>query len=319
VGRLSHDGRRDAQTLQSGRGCKLRIGPGIAVPESQGAQPTLAVLAGRLVLWLWRGPDRPIGLRWVRLRGDEPELGPEEGSAIPSMVPVAAVEAARGDTHDHWLATMDPVGRNQARIELRRLGLDSSDRLRTMHREAVSGTFSPRRLTLVWQPERGLDLDGRLYVFGGGVYGIPNQIGPSEQPWAEQIVSMNVGAQGRTAGWLHRRYYGNTHPGDFASRSAPGACAFGQDIAYVSRLRDDNPDRNDRLLLGFFRQRCLRDRGRFQRWGVHRRSRAQPLAPICSGIDLRVRWPTLPGVDTPGYTMTPRGGARTWCATPRAL
>jgi len=228
------------------------IGPGIAVPESQGAQPTLAVLAGRLVLWLWRGPDRPIGLRWVRLRGDEPELGPEEGSAIPSMVPVAAVEAARGDTHDHWLATMDPVGRNQARIELRRLGLDSSDRLRTMHREAVSGTFSPRRLTLVWQPERGLDLDGRLYVFGGGVYGIPNQIGPSEQPWAEQIVSMNVGAQGRTAGWLHRRYYGNTHPGDFASRSAPGACAFGQDIAYVSRLRDDNPDRNDRLLLGFF-------------------------------------------------------------------
>ena len=206
-----------------GAAAKPEIGPGIAVPESQGAQPTLAVLAGRLVLWLWRGPDRPIGLRWVRLRGDEPELGPEEGSAITSMVPVAAVEAARGRTHEIWLATMDPVGRNQARIELRRLGLDSSDRLRTMHREAVSGTFSPRRLTLVWQPERGLDLDGRLYVFGGGVYGIPNQIGPSEQPWAEQIVSMNVGANGRTAGWLHRRYYGNTHPGDFASRSAPGA------------------------------------------------------------------------------------------------
>ena len=53
-------------------------------------------------------------------------------------------------------------------------------------------------------------------------------------------------------GWLHRRYCGNKHPGDFTSRSAPGACWFGHDIAYVSRLRDDDPEQNDRLLLGFY-------------------------------------------------------------------
>ncbi len=42
------------------------VGPAFAVPESQAAEPTLAAVAGRLVLWLWRGPDRGIGVRTDR-------------------------------------------------------------------------------------------------------------------------------------------------------------------------------------------------------------------------------------------------------------
>ena len=49
-------------------------------------------------------------------------------------------------------------------------------------------------------------------------------------------------------GWLHRRYYAT---GEFDSRSAPGVCWFRDDIAYANRLHSPQPDRNDRLLLGF--------------------------------------------------------------------
>jgi hypothetical protein len=60
-------------------------------------------------------------------------------------------------------------------------------------------------------------------------------------------------------GWLHRRYY----DGDFASRSAPGACWFGHDIAYMSRVHDGDPRRNDRLLLGYYASGAFEKMGDF--------------------------------------------------------
>ena len=69
------------------------IGPRIPVAESRGAEPTLTSFAGELALFLWRGPNRPFGLRMARLRGRQPEFGREEESGFSSLVPVAAVEA----------------------------------------------------------------------------------------------------------------------------------------------------------------------------------------------------------------------------------
>jgi hypothetical protein len=138
-----------------------------------------------------------FGCQSSRAPRSGPRAAEDEASLAPSR-PGALVPRV-------WLG-QDPLAPHQARIELRRLALEPNGRLRTVHREPVTGTFAPRRLTLLWQPERGLEPDGQLCLFAGGVYGLPDQVGPSDQPWAEQIVSMSIGPRGRGGGWLHRRF-----------------------------------------------------------------------------------------------------------------
>jgi hypothetical protein len=227
-------------------------GPPVAVPESQGCTPTLTAVAGRLALWLWRGADQAVGLRLIGVAGKSLEFGPEESSALRSVVPVASVAGAEhSGTHSLWMARLESPAPRQAHVIVHRLALEGNARVRLQHTQRVTGTFSPRRVTLLWRPERGFEPDGQLFVFGGAEFAVPNQVGATQRPSPEQIVSMTV-APISSGVWLHRRYYGNTHPGDFTSRSAPGACWFGGDIAYVSRLHDNDRNRNDRLLLGFY-------------------------------------------------------------------
>ncbi len=86
------------------------IGPRIPVAESRGAEPTLTSFAGELALFLWRGPNRPFGLRMARLRGRQPEFGREEESGFSSLVPVAAVEARERKEPDLCVGVTEPVG-----------------------------------------------------------------------------------------------------------------------------------------------------------------------------------------------------------------
>jgi hypothetical protein len=228
------------------------IGPPVAVPESRGSTPTVTAVAGRLALWLWRGADQGVGLRLIGVAGRALEFGPEESSGLLSVVPVAAVAGQEhSGTHALWMARLESPAPRQAHVIVHRLAVQGTARVRLEHTQQVTGTFSPRRVTLLWRPERGFEPHGQLFVFGGGEFVVPNQVRATQRPSPEQIVSMTV-APLSSGVWLHRRYYGNTHPGDFTSRSAPGACWFGGDIAYVSRLHDDDRDRNDRLSLGFY-------------------------------------------------------------------
>ncbi len=112
-----------------------------------------------------------------------------------SLVPVAAAAGAEhAGTHSLWLATIGPAAPKQARIELHRLALEPTrpaahgpprDRDRHLQPTAADSCSG--------EPERGLEPHGRLMIFGGGVYYVPSKVGASDKPWAEQIVSMNVG------------------------------------------------------------------------------------------------------------------------------
>ncbi len=203
------------------------IGPPVAVPESRASTPTLTAVAGRLALWLWRGVDQAVGLRLIGVAGGALEFGPEESSGLRSVVPVAAVAGAEhSGTHALWLARLESPALKQAHVIVHRMAVQGNARVRLEHTQQVTGIFSPRRVTLLWRPERGFEPHGQLFVFGGGEFFVPNQVGATQRPSPEQIVSMTV-APLSSGVWLHRRYYGNTHPGDFTSRSAPGACWFG--------------------------------------------------------------------------------------------
>ena len=199
------------------------VGPAIAVPASQGALPTLTAVAGRLALWLWRDAGRALSLRLIDLTAQQIELGPEEVSGLTSLVPVAsAAGAEHGGKHTVWLATLVGPDPKQARIVVHRLTLEPMGKVRLEHSEAVTGTFSPRRPTLLWQPERGLEPHGRLFVFGGGVHGVSNEVGAVRSPMAGPD-HFDVGP---TPGYWRRLAAPALlwkNDGDFASRSAPGA------------------------------------------------------------------------------------------------
>ncbi|SIO15893.1 hypothetical protein SAMN05444166_2754 [Singulisphaera sp. GP187] len=231
------------------------VGPATAIPTSQGAEPTLAALGSRLVLLLWRSPDQPIGVRVLGTAGASPTVGREEATPLTSLVPVAATAGAvRKGLAPLWVATMDGPRDGDTRTFIHRLEGRPGKDFRVTGREPIPGSFAPHRPILLWAPERGLGPDGRLFHFGGGTYEMDNRVSRARDPWAQQIVSMQTGAPEWGGGWLHRRYY--TQPGQpseyFMSRSAPGVCGFGGDIAYANRLRDADPARNDTVVVGFY-------------------------------------------------------------------
>jgi hypothetical protein len=241
------------------------IGPRITVAESRGAEPTLTSFAGELALFLWRGPNRPFGLRMARLRGRQPEFGREEESGFSSLVPVAAVEARERNEPDLCVGVTEPVGPDgRPRTIVGRFRRDSNGRWRRTQRELVAGNFcnnpSPQpfvdhagfRMQLLWRPETGFASFGRLYHLTGGP--LSDQI-----PWSEQFLSMQASALETGTGWFTRRYCQETGTTSstrryfqLTSRHAPGACWFRSDIAYGVCVHDDKPDRDSVLKLAFY-------------------------------------------------------------------
>ncbi len=228
-----------------------RVGEAVPIEQSNGAEPSLSAVGDGLALFLWRGPGRPVGVRRLAPTIAGLETGPELELPIDSVAPVAAAAGPnRGGRPTVWVASIGGPEPRQPRVTVHHYVSEGGGRARFLEigRNLVDGSFARRPMTLLWRPEHGLDATGRIYLFAGGQYFLqPCRIQAVDTPWAEQTVSINV-RNGPVDGWLHRRYYA---PGDFDSRSAPGACWFRDDIAYANRLHSPQPDRNDRLLLGF--------------------------------------------------------------------
>jgi hypothetical protein len=226
-----------------------RVGEPVPIEQSNGADPSLSALGDGLALFLWRGPGRPVGVRRLAPTATGLETGPELELPIDSVVPVAAVAGPkRGLLPTVWVASIGGPDPHHPRAVIHHYASEGGGRARFLEvgSNVVDGSFARRPLALLWRPEHGLEA-GRIYVFAGGRYWVENRIEAVATPWAEQTVSINV-RNGPRNGWLHRRYYS---PGEFDSRSAPGVCWFRDDIAYANRLHSPQPDRNDRLILGF--------------------------------------------------------------------
>ena len=231
------------------------VGSAVLIPTSHEAQPTRVVLGSRIMLLLWRSPDRPVGMRWLGVAGPSPTIGREEALPLTSSVPVAAIAGmVRRGLSTLWVATMDGSGDGNTRTSIHRLEGRTGSAFREADSVLIPGAFASLRPVLLWAPERGIGPEGRLFHFGGGTYETDNRVSRAHDPWAEQIVSMQVAYPHVGGGWLHRRYY--TQPGQppeyFMSRSAPGVCWFEGDIAYANRLRDANRDRDNTVVIGFY-------------------------------------------------------------------
>ncbi len=96
-------------------------------------------------------------------------------------------------------------------------------------------------MSLLWRPEAGFGLRGRLYHFSG------NET-TADRPWSNQYITMQAAVRETGTGWFSRRYLLPTG----SSASAPGACWFRDDIAYAVRVHDDKPEHDDVVKLGFY-------------------------------------------------------------------
>jgi hypothetical protein len=213
----------------------VSFGPRLALPVSPTVVPTLSAVGDRLAILLWSGPTAEVTLRWRRADGT---LSPETSLGIRSRAPVGAV-GGRGQTL--WVSRIEPVGpSNLGRTEM--IGYaPEPDRgtLRATTRSWLDGEYAAVRPTLLWRDEPGLDGQGRVYHLSCGAM-------REGEPWSAQYLTLQIAKPG--SGWQYRRYYDP----DFAGRDAPGACWYRDDMAYVLRLHDPNPDRNDVLSLGFY-------------------------------------------------------------------
>jgi len=95
---------------------------------------------------------------------------------------------------------------------------------------------------LLWEPNEALGPDGQLYFLACGLFG-------SGTPWSCHYIAMRIADKTINGGWLTRRYYDEWTQ----SRSAPGACFFGGDIALAVRwFGNVHGTENDNLFVAFF-------------------------------------------------------------------
>ncbi len=218
------------------------IGEARLVPETAGAQATLASFDNRLALFLWRGKDEPIGLRLIRGEASGITSQSEIPLVVKSEVPVGAVAGPlTGKGASIWFSRLEGQGQNRAHTEAILLTLGPDRILRQAVRVWMDGLYSGHRMALLWQKEQGLGIMGRLYHFGGGVT-------TKDRSYAEQYITMNVPYGDVGQAWLSRRYFEPS----FTSSSAPAACFFDGNIVYALRRYFDNPNDNDSIGLFFY-------------------------------------------------------------------
>ncbi|MGV3615846.1 MAG: hypothetical protein ACO1SV_10975 [Fimbriimonas sp.] len=211
------------------------MGKPFNIPAGPSAIPTLAAVDGRIAVLLWANTQSEVSVRWLNPDGP---LSSERNLGIRSRVPVGATGGRSGRL---WVARIeDTEPLNKGRTELVGFEIDE-DRgaLKLDKRSWLDGGYATVRPTLLWRNEPGLDGEGRVYHLSGSVTS-------EAKPWAEQYLTFQTAKPG--SGWQFRRYYDS----DYASRDAPGACWFRDDMAYVLRLSDPNPARNDKLSIGFY-------------------------------------------------------------------
>lgn len=247
---------------QMAEGVRIRrivLGPGglpeagdaSSVPDSTGAEPTLAAYGNGLALLLWRGPDAPVGLRLATPTEDGLSLGPETELPVVSLAPVGAAEVA-GDAGPAglWVGlTEDQDESRPRRWQVRRLEPTAEGGFVEAERHWVSGergsARGKQRIALLCEPSADYP-GGQLFFFQTGDWA-------DERPWACHYVATRVRNEDIHGGWLVRRYYDEWSE----SRSGPGVCFFRGDIAYAMRWNAPPESEADNNLHVTFRARGI--------------------------------------------------------------
>jgi len=210
--------------------------PPFVVPKSLDAEPTLVSFRGQLVLLLWHGPKKAIGL--IQLKTNKAEISvtkPEISLGITSKYPVAAVEGGLPDPSCLWVDRMEDTEKDHLNVsQLVRL-VPGDSGFTVVERKWLEGRYASHRPTLLWRREPGLLPDGRLYHICGGISN-------------DQFITINTPYADIGGGWFIRRYLGP----DFKSESAVGACFFQGDIAYAIRRHEDSQSANRPLEVAFY-------------------------------------------------------------------
>ena len=216
------------------------VGPPTVVPNSLGAQPTLASLGGRLALLLWRDDKTPVGLRLVAVKNGKIAMGEERALKLTSQTPLGAAEGVRGTLWLGFFGT-DKTGKpaNAGQVAPFQLAPDGAP---TLGAPEWVGQRSQTRPVVVCQPDSALKgRGGQLYFLAAGMFG-------AGWPSACHYVSTRIADRTVSDGWLTRRYYDEWTQ----SRSSPGACLFGGELIFASRWRGDAPGwRDNDLFVGF--------------------------------------------------------------------
>lgn len=212
---------------------KVEFGQTINLPASPTVTPTLAVVGDRLAILGCNPAQGEVTLRW---RLPDGKLTPEQSLGFRSAAPVGAA-GGRGQTL--WVARLESGDNpNRGRTEMVGFTLDPARSLvQVKGRSWLEGHYAYVRPTVLWRDEPGFNGEGRLYFLAPGA---------DSKPWSPHYLTLQIADP--AIKWQVRRYY---EPGDL-SRDAPGACWYRDDMAYVRRLADGTPGRNDILSLGFY-------------------------------------------------------------------
>jgi hypothetical protein len=227
-----------------------QVSPAQLVPESLGAQPTLAPVGGRLALLLWRDRKRPIGIRWLEVRSEQITVGPEVALEFASNVPVGAAAGFDADGKTAiWIGlTQDQDVRRPSRWQIRALTIAPDGSLRPNRRFWADGDTGRDqgfgRVTLLMEPDKAFGPEGRWYFLQRG--------GPIDD-LGQDYIGMRIADKTMTGGCLTRRYYDEWTN----SRSAPAACWYRGDIALSLRWFGDSPAYRDNDLFVAFAGRGI--------------------------------------------------------------
>lgn len=196
------------------------------LPASKGMQVTPCFYQGRLYAFLWSGPDQEVWVRWYTPHG----WSVAQPLGFKSKFPVGATV----DTLKNELLVgcgQDQDKERPNRWQVRRFRAKPGGDLVAVNLRWIEGEGGSARgntrPTLIFESSREVGPEGRLYFFGGGLFG-------EKTPWACAYVALQIADRSIRDGWLVKRYYDEWTQ----SRSAPAAALFQNEIVFAYRWVD---------------------------------------------------------------------------------
>jgi hypothetical protein len=221
----------------------LQAGATKMIPRTQGFEPTVTAFDGQLALVLWHDANSPVEIRVLKMSGDKLAGMSKAVLNLESAVPLGAVAGSVGsDGPSLWICRREKDDElDKTHNQLVRFVQDSDGIFKEAESKLVFGGYASHRMTILWEPEKGLGPTGRIYQIAEGL------LAP-DRTWSESFITMNVPYPDHDGGWLDRRYLET----DFTTPSAVGACFYNDNIICAFRLHDSDPARNDSLAVYFY-------------------------------------------------------------------